>query len=342
MMAKKVLSAVLVLTLCLGVLAGCSDTNSEMSILGSWERVDEGSFLNGMVVTVVEEDGELIGVITELSDGAKNNGWSVGDRKWEKIREIGRGEKNEYIKYEFEDLSINLLDNEPDFTRMEVLLDSDNKDQINPKEYIYDEQGELEDIDVQEYKRVKTKTPVLIHPSKETENGYPAGAPSELYSEMESHDSELTELESQKSNTKAPVPQNEEKTTTQKETTSADIKVPEKPQAPETPQTPKPSTSYQAIFDTYSAKIKAATPGIVQEYIDESAGISDITTLAELSNAKIQKLAEISNDGITEMAQLMYDTNGSYDEYESWAGKLTDVYMEEAAKISDAYMDSVM
>lgn len=166
---------------------------------------------------------------------------------------------------------------------------------------------------------------------------------SELDQENGSIDKETTEKRAMEANTKASVsPQNEEKTTTKKETTPADIKTPEKPQVPETPQTPKPSTSYQAIFDTYSAKIKAATPGIVQEYIDESAGISDITALAELSNAKIQKLAAISNDGIVEMAQLMYDTNGSYDEYESWAGKLTDVYMEEAAKISDAYMDSVM
>lgn len=140
-------------------------------------------------------------------------------------------------------------------------------------------------------------------------------------------------------------PQNTEKSntpkeTTPKETTPAAQKETSSPQTPA--QTQKPSTSYQAIFDTYSAKIKAATPGIVQEYINESAGISDITTLAELSNAKVQKLAAISNDGIVEMAQLMYDTNGSYSEYESWAGKLTDVYMEEAAKITDAYMDSVM
>lgn len=166
---------------------------------------------------------------------------------------------------------------------------------------------------------------------------------SELNLRNDDSDKETAEKRVTEANTKSPVsPQNEEKSTTKKETSPADIKTPEEPQAPETPQTPKPSTSYQAIFDTYSAKIKAATPGIVQEYIDESAGISDITTLAELSNAKIQKLAEISNDGIGEMAQLMYDTNGSYDEYESWAGKLTDVYMEEAAKISDAYMDSVM
>lgn len=101
---------------------------------------------------------------------------------------------------------------------------------------------------------------------------------------------------------------------------------------------------YQSILDDYSEKLRAAVPGLVEEYKSEAAGnTSGLEGLAKLSNDKVEELAAICNEGGEEMAKVMYTAgSGSYDEYEAWAGKLYDVYEEEAAKIMDAYMDSAM
>ena len=100
-------------------------------------------------------------------------------------------------------------------------------------------------------------------------------------------------------------------------------------------------TTYESILADYSERIRAATPGLVDEYNAEAAGLSgDINALAKLSNEKISALAKISNEGISEMAKLMQKNHDPYNVYEEWAGKLTDVYMEEADHITDAYMNS--
>lgn len=118
------------------------------------------------------------------------------------------------------------------------------------------------------------------------------------------------------------------------------------PATPATASTaaPKKTASYQSILDTYSAKIKAATPKLIEEYNNEAAkNTSGVEGLATLSNAKISKLAEISTEGISEMAKIALLTgSGKYSEYQEWALKLTDVYMAEGKKITDAYMTSAM
>ena len=100
--------------------------------------------------------------------------------------------------------------------------------------------------------------------------------------------------------------------------------------------------SYESILDTYTEKMKSAVPGLVSEYKSEASGVSDIETLAEISNNKISKLAEICNEGVGKMAQLMNTRGDSYDTYESWAGKLMDNYTDIAQEIQDAYLDSDM
>ena len=100
--------------------------------------------------------------------------------------------------------------------------------------------------------------------------------------------------------------------------------------------------SYESILDTYTEKMKSAVPGLVSEYKSEASGVSDIETLAEISNNKISKLAEICNEGVGKMAQLMNTRGDSYDTYESWAGKLMDKYTDIAQEIQDAYLDSDM
>ena len=100
---------------------------------------------------------------------------------------------------------------------------------------------------------------------------------------------------------------------------------------------------YQSIYDTYSQKLRDATPGLIDEYYSEAQTNTDgLEGLAEIANAKVEKLAEIANEGVSEMATYYYaHGSGKYSEYEDWAGKLYDVYMEEGQKVYDAYMGSV-
>ena len=61
-----------------------------------------------------------------------------------------------------------------------------------------------------------------------------------------------------------------------------------------TEKEPEVEVTYQSILDDYTKKIADATPGLVEEYNNESADIAgDLNTLAELSNSKVEKLAEI-------------------------------------------------
>ena len=104
---------------------------------------------------------------------------------------------------------------------------------------------------------------------------------------------------------------------------------------------PEVEVTYQSILDDYTQKIADATPGLVEEYNNESAAIADdLNALAELSNSKVEKLAEISNQGVSEMATLMQKNGDEYSVYEEWSLKLTDVYTQYATQITDAYTAS--
>lgn len=51
----------------------------------------------------------------------------------------------------------------------------------------------------------------------------------------------------------------------------------------------------------------------------------------ECPTLSMSECAELSNEGVSEMADYMYrasGTDGQYETYETWAGKLCDVYME--------------
>lgn len=102
--------------------------------------------------------------------------------------------------------------------------------------------------------------------------------------------------------------------------------------------------SYESVLAEYTAKLQAATPGLIEEYKTEAANnTAGLEGLAEIANNKVSELAEIANDGVSEMAKLMYTVgSGKYEEYEKWATKLYDVYEVEAAKIYDVYTNSAM
>lgn len=102
--------------------------------------------------------------------------------------------------------------------------------------------------------------------------------------------------------------------------------------------------NYESIYNEYVQKIKEATPRLVQEYqIEAQSNQNGLDGLAELSNKKIEDLATILNEGIEKMAEYYFSAgSGKYEEYEDWAGKLTDVYMSEGEQITNAYMESAI
>ena len=104
----------------------------------------------------------------------------------------------------------------------------------------------------------------------------------------------------------------------------------------------KEKKTYESILADYTQKIQDATPGLVEEYNNESANLGSIEEKAELCNEKVEALAEICNDGVGEMAEVMMDNGDEYEVYEDWAGQLQDVYMDYANQIQDAYMANAM
>lgn len=70
------------------------------------------------------------------------------------------------------------------------------------------------------------------------------------------------------------------------------------------------SAGYQAIYDEYAARLRNECPSLA-----------------------ITECAELSNEGVSKMAEYMFKakgTDGQYETYQTWAGKLTEVYMAEA------------
>ncbi len=102
------------------------------------------------------------------------------------------------------------------------------------------------------------------------------------------------------------------------------------------------TSSYADILDVYTEKMEKETPRLIREYENESAGVYDITELAEICNDKVEELAEICNDGIEKMADLMYENGDSFDTYSSWSEKLMNNYIEISQDIQDAYINSAM
>ncbi|MGX6979634.1 hypothetical protein ACWN8V_10325 [Vagococcus elongatus] len=105
----------------------------------------------------------------------------------------------------------------------------------------------------------------------------------------------------------------------------------------------KPELTLEDILNEYTNLIVEVASNLVEEYNAEYPSVENgIEGLEELSNRKIDDLAIISNDGINKMATLVHESESiRYEEYEEWAGKLTEVYTIEAQKITDAYWLSV-
>ena len=113
---------------------------------------------------------------------------------------------------------------------------------------------------------------------------------------------------------------------------------------PESVQNVVFGASYEDIYNEYAAKLREATPKLIEEYNNEAAKNSrGVDGLAEIGAAKIEELAAISAEGTEKMASKVKGTNPTSSvEYMEWSTKLNALYMEESAKISSLYLsDSV-
>jgi len=121
---------------------------------------------------------------------------------------------------------------------------------------------------------------------------------------------------------------------------SAESSEPAEPESADEEQ-PEGQDGYEAIYEEYAAKLRAATPGLIEEYNAEAAQNTDGTEgLADICTEKISVLSNILNEGRDKMQTYMDEISGSYEEYQEWSDKLYNVYMEEADKITEVYMES--
>ena len=100
-------------------------------------------------------------------------------------------------------------------------------------------------------------------------------------------------------------------------------------------------SSYQQILDDFSAQLRAATPGILDDFRAAGAN-ADQDELIDLSLEFISQLAEISVEGTTQMAELLLAGVGTTEMYMDYAMRLNDVYLEEAERISDLMIELLL
>lgn len=98
-------------------------------------------------------------------------------------------------------------------------------------------------------------------------------------------------------------------------------------------------TSFQQILDYYTAKLNEAAPLLAAEFRVESAELTEIADVTNLSLTFIERFAAISIEGTLEMADLLLSGVGTEEEFESYSGKLSAVYMEASALLTETFMD---
>lgn len=100
---------------------------------------------------------------------------------------------------------------------------------------------------------------------------------------------------------------NEEAVTGEPTEEEAPAEEPPVEEAPVEPASNDGPSGYQAIYDEYSVRIQNECPTL-----------------------SISECTELSHEGVSKMAEYMYKasgTDGQYETYQTWAGKLYDVYM---------------
>ena len=108
--------------------------------------------------------------------------------------------------------------------------------------------------------------------------------------------------------------------------------------APEAGQS-KSAKRYKALLGEYTEKLKKATPKLIKEMQTEAVEVKDDpAALSELMYDKMGGLADILTEGLGEMSSVIADYGADdYDDYQSWADRLTAVYQSESGKISAAH-----
>ena len=100
----------------------------------------------------------------------------------------------------------------------------------------------------------------------------------------------------------------------------------------------------QAVVDSYSAQMRAATPRLMEEFKAETEGESDGRVLAHVCNEKIGELAGLCNDGMRELWDLLYvyhidPAHPDYEDYTEYEFRLNLVYEDGAEEISSLYSE---
>ena len=98
-------------------------------------------------------------------------------------------------------------------------------------------------------------------------------------------------------------------------------------------------TTYQQIFDYYSARLRQATPGLLDDFRRLAAtNTRGLDGLIALNLSKTEVLAAIYVEGLSEMANLTLTSGGDMDDYARWAGRLNNVYLEEGTEVQNLYL----
>lgn len=233
MMAKKVLSAVLVLTLCLGVLAGCESETEPQSFL---MKDDDGDYVFSLTPEefverfnkkVADDPERMIGdleihpYLPECRSYSYDGGVSVSiyiDANTSKIEYMAWSLNTKVDNPASEifgrnvSTTIKMLD--PQLTSDEgiQIINELHMDDIDSFKVGFENRFETEKrgISYEAYISEEYFWSVVISAASDwssdskddlgsnSKSKYPTGAPSEFYAEMESYDTELAELESQK------------------------------------------------------------------------------------------------------------------------------------------------
>ena len=100
----------------------------------------------------------------------------------------------------------------------------------------------------------------------------------------------------------------------------------------------------QAVVDDYSARIREATPRLMEEFKAETEGESDGRVLAHVCNKKIGVLAELCNEGLREIWDLLYankldPSHPDYEDYTDYEFRLNLAYEDAAMEVSNLYSE---
>ncbi len=99
----------------------------------------------------------------------------------------------------------------------------------------------------------------------------------------------------------------------------------------------KKEQNYESIYEEYSAKLKKATPQLIEEYKQEIK--DEDSDEISIGIEKADNLMGICTEGSEKMSDLLMKNTDEEDEYDKWAAKLENVYDKEAKTLEAAFSE---